>query len=295
MKVPIAYLAVVAIWSTTPLGIVWSSESVSPTMAVLLRMLIAAVLSTLILITFRIKLPLSKEALKLYAFSSLGVFGGMIFGYMAARHVSSGLISLVFGFSPLVSGLLAQRILNEPKFSPVRLLAFFIALVGLLIVCWDKIVLGSDATIGIVFILLAMFFFSLSAVLVKSVTINIHPIATTLGALYVSVPLFALTWFILDGNFTTAGWTLRSVAAIAYLGIFGSLVGFIAYFFILQKLKASSVALVTLITPVFAISLGATLNNEQVTANLLIGASCVVLGLSLYHWGEKWLLKRQLV
>jgi len=37
MPVSAAYLAVILIWSTTPLGIVWSSESVSPTLAVLLR------------------------------------------------------------------------------------------------------------------------------------------------------------------------------------------------------------------------------------------------------------------
>ena len=41
MSVIIAYLIVVLIWSTTPLGIVWSSESVSPTLAVTSRMLIA--------------------------------------------------------------------------------------------------------------------------------------------------------------------------------------------------------------------------------------------------------------
>ena len=41
MQVSIAYLVVLLIWSTTPLGIVWSSESINPTMAVLLRMLIA--------------------------------------------------------------------------------------------------------------------------------------------------------------------------------------------------------------------------------------------------------------
>ncbi|MFT6903239.1 MAG: hypothetical protein ACJA2G_002920 [Cognaticolwellia sp.] len=36
--------------------------------------------------------------------------------------------------------------------------------------------------------------------MVKSVVIEIHPLATTVGALTFSVPLFALTWFVFDGS-----------------------------------------------------------------------------------------------
>ena len=87
--VPIAFLAVVLIWSTTPLGIVWSSESVHPTMAVLLRMLIALILGCLVLLITRIRLPLSKPALTLYAVSSIGIVGGMLLSYLSARYLAS--------------------------------------------------------------------------------------------------------------------------------------------------------------------------------------------------------------
>ena len=289
LKVPVAYLSVVVIWSTTPLGIVWSSETVSPTMAVLLRMAIAVIIGTLLLLIARIKLPLSKPAIRLYSYSALGIFGGMLCSYMAARSIGSGLISLIFGLSPVVSGLLAQKILNEPKFSPVRLAAFIISLTGLGIVCWHKI--GDGDLVGISFIVAAMIFFSLSAVMVKSVSINIHPLATTIGALYFSIPLFVLAWWLLDGNMNSEQWSNRSIGAIIYLGIFGSLIGFIAYFFVLQKLSASTASLITLITPVFAIMLGVTLNGEHLSYNLIVGAIFVMSGLCLYHRGEKWLRK----
>ena len=295
MKVPVAYLCVVLIWSTTPLGIVWSNESVSPTLAVLLRMIIAAVLGTMALLIWRIKLPFSQQAIKLYSYSALGVFGGMMCSYMAARYMSSGMLSLAFGLSPVVSGVLAQKILNEPKFSPLRLAAFLLSMAGLVIVCWDKLTFGSGGMIGIVLSLAAVLFFSLSGVLVKSVKINIHPLATTLGALYFSVPLFIVSWLLFDGHFEPDLWSAKSVVAIIYLGVFGSLIGFITYFFVLQKLAASTVSLITLITPSFAIYLGATFNNEQVSFKLLIGASCIMLGLSLYFWGDKWLAQRKIV
>lgn len=292
MNVPIAYLSVILIWSTTPLAIVWSSETVNPMMAVFLRMLLAAIVGSVVLVMMRIRLPMHKQAIKLYAYSAIGVFGGMIWGYLASRHISSGLMSLIFGLSPIVSGLLAQKILNEPKFNSLRWFAFSIALLGLAIVSWQNINTGGSEWIGISFVLLAMFFFSLSAVLVKSVDINIHPFATTLGALYFSVPLFFLSWLLLDGQLNIEMWSQRSLGAIIYLGLFGSLIGFLAYFYILQKLNATTVALITLITPSIALSLGAIINDEKININIIIGASFVLLGLAIYNWGGKLHLKQ---
>jgi drug/metabolite transporter (DMT)-like permease len=142
-------------------------------------------------------------------------------------------------------------------------------------------------------ILMAVFFFSLSGVLVKTVHLAIHPMATTVGSLSVSVPLFFLSWLMLDSSLNVSQWQLRSIGATIYLGIFGSLIGFYAYFYVLQKLTASTVTLVTLITPVIALSLGAMLNNETISLNLIIGAFLVLFGLSLYHFGEKFFLRKK--
>lgn len=288
MKVPIAYAAVVLIWSTTPLGIIWSSETVPPAMAVLLRMMIAAVIGTLLLMTFRIKLPMSANARKLYSYSTLGVFGGMMCSYLASPYVSSGFMSLVFGLSPIISGLLAQKILKESTFDRSKVIAMILSFSGLLIVCWDKLTINNDSIIGIGLLLTAVTVFSLSAVMVKSVIINIHPMATTLGTLYFSIPLFILTWLITSGGqIEVVQWSNRSLISIIYLGVFGSFIGFIAYFFVLQRLPASTVSLVTLITPVFAIILGTIFNDEKISHSLIVGALLILLGLSLFFWGKR--------
>ena len=83
---------------------------------------------------------------------------------------------------------------------------------------------------------------------------------------------------------------MRSIGAIIYLGIFASLIGFLGYFYILQKLNATTVALITLMTPPLAITLGALINNEPVGPNLFIGAFFVIVGLALYQVGG-WRIK----
>ncbi|GAW96424.1 MULTISPECIES: DMT family transporter [Colwellia] len=286
MSVSVAYLAVLLIWSTTPLGIVWSSETINPSLAVLLRMLIALVLGALVIKMGKINLPWHKQALRLYSFSALGIFGGMLCSYLAAPYLSSGIISLVFGLSPVISAVLAKRILAEPNISGIRKFSMVISLLGLGVVCSDNFTLADDGIYGIIFILLAVFFFSLSGVLVKSVSIAIHPLATTVGALTLATPMFLLTWLVLDGTLPVELWQARSIWSTLYLGVFGSLIAFYAYFTILQKLSASSVTLITLITPVVALSLGAMLNGEVITDKLIIGAVMVLLGLSIYHFGH---------
>ncbi len=294
MQVSIAYLAVLLIWSTTPLGIVWSSESINPTMAVLLRMLIAVILGAIIIFIRNIALPWHKKALRLYSYSALGIFGGMSFSYLAATYLPSGVLSLVFGLAPVLSAILARRILAEPKISNLKKLSMLLSFIGLALVCADNFSLNSDSIYGLVFVLIAVFLFSLSSVLVKSVSLAIHPMATTVGALTLSLPLFIINWILLDGSLDTTEWQMRSIWATIYLGVFGSLIGFFAYFFVLQRLTASTVALITLITPIIALTLGSVLNNEVINQNLIFGALLVTLGLAIYHWGEFVMTKSKL-
>lgn len=294
MSVSVAYLAVVLIWSTTPLGIVWSSESVNPTLAVLARMVIAVVIGWLILRARNIRLPWHKAALRLYTFSALGIYGGMILSYLAAATVSSGMMSLIFGLAPLFSGLFSQKFLSEPRLSVMKKLSMALSLFGLAIVCSDNLTLESSNQLGVLYIVMAVILFSLSGVLVKSVKININPVATTVGSLMTALPMFAITWLIFDGSLPFEQWQARSLWAILYLGVFGSLLGFIAYFYILQKLKASTVALITMVTPVLAMSFGVVLNDEVVSIPLIVGAVFVMSGLAIYNGGDKWIKQIQM-
>jgi drug/metabolite transporter (DMT)-like permease len=287
VPIKVSYFIMVLIWSTTPLGIVWSSETVSPTLAVLLRMLVGLILGGLIISMTNIRVPWSKNACLLYFYSSIGIFGGMLLSYMAAQTVPSGIISLMFGLAPILSGLLAQQLLNEPKFSAIKLVALACALVGLYFVSYNQVQHSQTQGVGLMYVFMAVCFFSLSGVMIKRVQIAIHPMATTFGALVFVTPLFFIAWWLLDGELNIASWSARSIWAIGYLGVFGSLVGALAYFHVLQNLNASTVALTTLITPSFALGLGVWLNSEPLSNELVIGAVIILISLAVFQFGEK--------
>lgn len=292
MNVKVSYFLMVLVWSTTPLGIVFSSATVDPTLAVLLRMLIGLVLAAFVVAIANIRIPWHRRACFLYGYSSMGIYGGMLLSYMAAQTVPSGLISLIFGLAPILSGLLAQRLLNEPKFSLIKSLALLCALFGLYLVSKEHIQGSMLQMQGLVYVALAVCFFSLSGVMIKRIRIAIHPMATTFGSLIFVTPLFFITWWFFGAQLDSQAWSAKSIWSIVYLGVFGSLVGALAYFHVLQKLTASTVALTTLITPSFAIALGAWLNDEPISIQLSVGAGIILISLAIFQFGEGWFYKK---
>lgn len=287
MSVPAAYLAVVIVWSTTPLAVAWSSETVHPVMAAWLRMAIAALLGWVLVRVLRMELPWHRMALKSYGCAVIGVFGGMYCTYMAVSYVSSGLISVFYGMAPLISGMLGQHLIGEERFKLHHWLAFFIAFAGLGYIFLGDLRLSAEGLPGVLLLLAAVFLFSLSGVMVKKVGADIHPLAHTVGTLLCSLPLFGLGWLVTDGELPVLDFSSHSPWAILYLATFGSLVGFVCYYYVLKQLAATTVALVTLVTPAFALMLGNLLNGELVSAPVIIGTGMILCGLSLYFWGDR--------
>ena len=109
-------------------------------------------------------------------------------------------------------------------------------------------------------------------------------------SLIFSMPLYLLVWFLVDGSIPQEI-SVRAATSIAYLGIFGSVLGYIFYFYTLRHVSASSVALITLVTPVTALLIGQAFNGEQVTSIVWFGTALIILGLSMHQWGNRLQLK----
>jgi len=281
MSIPAAYAAVIVIWSTTPLAIKWSAEGLSPISGVFLRMLVATCAGYGLLWLLNKKVRWDKEALKYYAAANIGVLLGLSLVYKASTLMSSGLVSVLFGLSPIMSGIFSRYILGDPQFSSRQKAALAISLFGLAVVFSDKLSFGGDVVVGVLLILVSVSLFSVSGVLIKKQALDIDVLSGTVGTLSMSLPVFALAWVLFDGEMNFSNITL-ALPSIIYLGVCGSLLGFTSYYYILKNVSATSASLVTLITPVIALCLGSYLNDEIVTLSVGVGAVCICVGLYLF-------------
>jgi len=284
MSVPVAYLGVILIWATTPLAIKWSAQGTDFSFAVAARMAIGLAVAALVLVAWRIGLPLHRRARASYAAAGFGMFGAMTLTYWGAQYIHSGLISVLFGLSPLITGLMALLWLKDETLTRAKLAGMLLGLAGLAIIFGDSHKMGgAHALAGVLALLAAVVLYSGSLVWMKRIGDDSPPLATTAGTLVVALPLFALVWLGTDGHVPNAV-PPRAGAAIVYLGVFGSVVGFALYYYVIKHMETGKVALITLVTPVLALLLGSTLNGEHVGVRVWLGAACIGTGLAVHQW-----------
>jgi drug/metabolite transporter (DMT)-like permease len=286
MSIPFAYLGVILIWATTPLAIRWSGDGVGFLFGITSRMLIGLVTGLLVAVLLGIRLPRDRTALLTYLAAGLGLFSAMLSVYYAVRFIPTGLVSVLFGLAPLITGVLAHFLLAEQLLTPVRILGILTGITGLAVMLWTAGSLGPGAPTGIAGMLVSVTAYSISAVAIKRIDAAIPPLATTVGGLAVTVPLLFLV-YLASGTALPPDIAPRTAIAIVYLGVIGSVLGFALYYHVLQHMEATRVALLTLITPGLALGLGHLLNGETLGARTWIGSATILTGLLLFEFGDR--------
>ena len=289
-----AYLVVIAVWSTTPLAIKWSSAGLHPLWGVAIRISIASLCVLVLLRVWKHPIPVHGIALKNYFAGGIGLFGGLVFVYTGAAYVPSGLISVLYGLSPIFSGVLAYYIIDDPPFSITKWLALLFSIFGLALIFLDDVQISDELVFGIILILISVLFFCLSGVLIKKYEHEGHPLTQTAGSLLVCLPLFLISASLLADDFNYETIDASAKISILYLAIIGSVLGMLCYYYVLKRMSPSSVSLVTVITPVIALSLGVLLNGEVFSVWTYAGALMILVGLAVFNWGDRYILERRL-
>lgn len=284
MSLPLAYVAIVVIWSTTPLAVKWSAQDAGFIFAVFSRMAIAAVFCQLLVSALRAPWHWHKRAVAMYLLSGINICFSMILIYWGAQSISSGLIALLFGLMPLVTAIFAALILKEKAITPQKLTGITIAFAGLLIIFYSKSTATGAYLMAILAVLIAVIWHSLVTVLLKRYASDLPILSLTTGGIWASVLMLSLIWWLSDSQLpdqlSTVGW-----GSILYLSIIGSVIGFTLYYYILRNIEASKIALIPLMTPVIALLLGQFLNGEQPDNSIWTGAAFIIGGLSLFQLG----------
>ncbi|QQN87317.1 EamA family transporter [Acinetobacter variabilis] len=280
----LTYALLVFIWSTTPLAIVWSVEDLHPMWALAIRFFLALPLALGLLWLFKTRLPLDRVSLHSYLAGACSFIGSQIFTYWSTDYLSSGIIALMFGLAPLISGLIG-RFVFQMQLSLNQWLGMGIALIGLSVIC-----LG-DADqhiqpIGIVIALVGVLVYCVSMFWVKKINAPIDPMAQAAGSIGLSV-VFSLGMLPFIWQYApTAMPHAKSLFGLVYAVIMASLIAMFCYFKLVQKIKPTTLSLTTVLTPMLALLVGVLLNNEKLLLIALVGVVILLFGLVVYFAKE---------
>lgn len=304
MAVLFAYFSVVLIWATTPLAIQWSSDSLSFVAAAAARTAIALAIALFVHGLLRKSLSTYWQHARIYFAASISIFPNMPVVYWGVQFIPSGLVAVIFAMSPFVTGLMTLWLLKQNPFTLKKVVGLILALVGLVVIFYHQLQFNTRSVYGIASILLSCVLFSFSSVWVKKLIqqeeVSLDAFHQISGALLFSLPGLVLCWWLMDGALPQQV-SVRSGASVMYLAIIGSLLGGALFYFILQRMSASAVSLITLMTPVLAIIIGKQLADEDLSSQTLIGVAIVLFALLLYlPWSVRaviaelnaWLLRK---
>ncbi|MDQ3007477.1 MAG: EamA family transporter [Chloroflexota bacterium] len=279
-KIWIALLALYIVWGSTYLAILFAVDTIPPFLQAGLRFLI----SGLILMIWRRaagdEMPSLKQWKSLAIIGTLLLLGGNGLVSFAEQRIASGVAALIIGTVPLWLVLIEALRPGGVKPSWRALIGLIIGFGGIYLLIGPSQETGGfqfDVP-GTLLLMAAAFLWSVGSIYSRSAELPKSALMTT-GAemLAGSIPIFLVS--ILFGewkSFSFAQVSTQSWLALLYLITFGSMVGFVAYIWLLQNAPVSLVATYAYVNPLVAVLLGSWFAQESLTSRTLVAAGIII-------------------
>lgn len=285
----LGYLLICVVWGTTWLAIKVSIFTLPPFFSAGVRFTIASLLILAILKFRKYKYRFDLKETIFLVLIGLGSFSvpyGLV--YWAEGRITSGLTAVTFAVMPFFVAILSRLFLKTEHLSFWKVFGILLGFSGLVVIFGGDLKVGSlGAAGGILAVALSAFLNAGVAVSVKKHGRHIDPVYINLIPMSLgAITLLGTSFFVED--WSALKFTLPVVAAIAYLAVFGSVVAFVIYFYLLKHMSVVLLSMTSFITPILAIASGALVLGEKFPSGTLIGSAMILGGVLLMNlYGDR--------
>ena len=197
----------------------------------------------------------------------------------ALKYVDSGFAALEMSAQPLVV-LLLMRIFEKKKIRPKSMIGVVLGMIGIYILVSQKSLFDQEnAVVGMIMIFACMLVWGYGSLFVAKADLPNNFFINTgyqmfFGGLMLMVASFAFgeTWI------TPIEWSDRTMWSMILLIIFGSIVAFTSFNYLLKIVSPEKVATASYINPLVALALGWHVLDEQITTQSLVAAGVLLTG-----------------
>ena len=255
-RVIFGFVLISIIWGSTWLAIKVGLDSVPPFYAVAIRFTVAAIILFILMRVRGEKLIFDRSTIKLYLTLAVLSFSfPFALVYWGEQYIPSGLASILFAAYPFVVALGSHWFLPNEPLNPYKISGIALGFIGVLIIFWADIQIGQSGTMGMIAVLCSTLMQGTSLVLVKRQNHHMSPIALSFGGMIFGILIMYGLAFCCE-DFSAIHFDGKGIGSILYLGTFGTVVTFVIYYWLLKRVEAVYLSLVSLVTPVLAVFLG---------------------------------------
>lgn len=280
-KTLMAYIALCAFGGSTYLAIRIGVSELPPMIFAGIRFLIAGSLMIGYAILKRLDMP--KNLFEVSKISILGIFllvGGSGLVIWAETRVASGIASLMAATVPLFMAIIDFLSPSKTKLNWKGWLGLFIGFAGVLFLVFSDWNESSVDMLGMGILIISAISWAFGSVYSKNFTITASTISNSAiqmlsGGICLTIAGIAL------GEFTRVHITAKGMGALLYLVVFGSIIGYSCYVYVLQNWPISKASTYAYVNPIVAVLLGAIFIGEVITIKIIIATVTILTGIIL--------------
>jgi drug/metabolite transporter (DMT)-like permease len=255
-------------WGSTYLAIDIAIEHIPPALMCGTRFTIAGAIMLLYCLARGQSIRYNaRELLQFAVVGTLLLMGGNLTLAYAERYTPSGLAALLLAITPLWFLVLDSLLIGHHRIDGRGLAGLALGFSGTIVLIWPQLTasgaLGRKELWWSIALIGGSLSWALGSVLAKKWKSGPPTFAATAWqVLFAGLANFVLA--LLDRDFARAVWTFRGIAAIAYLVICGSIIGYTAYIYILAHAHTSKVSTYAYVNPIVAVFLGWLVLHEKI-------------------------------
>ena len=210
-------------------------------------------------------------------FTGMSINYGLIF--WGGKYISSGLAAVLQATIPAFGLVLAHYYVPGERITLRKAFGIAIGIAGVALIFSNQFTLvGTMALAGSAALLLSALMVATTNIIVKAHARALDPIVMAAGQMTVGViPLFAVG-AIWEGNPLNFPWNRTAALSLLYLVVIGSTLAFILFYWLIRQIDVTKTMLISLITPVIAITLGMVTLGERLTWRIAVGTLLILAG-----------------
>ncbi|WP_179333813.1 EamA family transporter [Winogradskyella costae] len=276
----LSFFSIYVIWGSTYLLNKILVSQLAPLYAASIRFITASILIFTIAKFLKIPLKITKRQLRntaIAGFLFLTIGNGLV--VWALKSVDSGFAALEISAQPLVV-LILLRILEGKKIQPMSILGVVIGCIGIYLLVSQREMIGKEGMVtGMIMIFICMLSWAYCSLFVSKADLPSNFFVNTgYQMLFGGSMLLIGSFGVGEERLPFSSWNTEIINSMGILIIFGSIVAFTAFNYLLSKVSPEKVATSTYVNPIVALMLGWYFLGETFSMQSLIAAAVLLTG-----------------
>ena len=268
-------------WVVVKIGL----QSMPPFTFAVVRFVLAFLILGIVFRIWRFRPPAIPHIRRKIFVAGFLMYGlNFLFIYIGQQYIQASLAAVIFATMPFFTALFAHFLLPKERLKRNVVIGMVVGFFGTLALFSNNLSIDGPV-LGMLSLLLSSIFCSWATVLIKRDLDEIAP--AQLSILQIPAGLVVLIPPMLFELPLRFEFSATSLAALFYLAIFGTGVAFIGWYYLLKRVSAVALSLMTFLEPLVAMALGYLLLHEQLEAHFLLGGALILIGVLIATFERK--------